>query len=91
MADAHDCECGHDFTDDDKIYQQILKNQEDAEKYREFCKYQLIDLQIKNGEIVERLKQRIEELDDLCKHDFAIGKPSLHFESELEELQKILK
>jgi len=39
---------------------QILKNQEDAEKYREFCKYQLIDLQIKNGEIVERLKERIE-------------------------------
>jgi len=46
-----------------KVIEQILKNQEDAEKWREFDKkwgYNVIHF-VKNQEIVERLKKRIKE------------------------------
>jgi len=60
---------------------QILKNQEDAEKYRN--QPEIVTLTLKYREIVERLKKRIKECD--YNKDYNV------FETDLQkELQKII-
>jgi len=61
--------------------EQILKNQEDAERYRELPADYLVYWEHK--EIVERLKKRIEDIKPMTASDY------LKLDLE-EELQKIL-
>lgn len=91
----------------DSFVDEILKNQEDAEKYRNlkekgiddeiisrrilFNDIRFVDCVI-NHKIVERLKKRLEELEDDIEYIEWAGKskPPYDQHARLDELQKIL-
>jgi len=71
--------------------EQILKNQEDAEKWRENCNLAWYQDTSKNKEIVSRLKKRIEEVRGILIKSYPDGDyVSSPMAGHLMGLQKIL-
>jgi len=83
------------LTCDKNMKEEILKDQEDAKAYNDLmnANAQVVKDNInitKEHQIVERLKKRIEALEEISQYDFAKGRVDSVLDMQIDDLQKIV-